>query len=79
MRREPGTAEWRQYLSVSHNRVAMLLEAQGRRSARRLTHARDALAIMERLAAEDPSNVDWQRELGRSHYRVGVMPMRSGD
>ncbi len=35
--------------------------------------AHAALSIAERFAAEDPANVDWQRELGRSHYRVGTI------
>ena len=29
--------------------------------------------ITARLGAEDPSNVDWQRELGISHYRAGTI------
>jgi tetratricopeptide (TPR) repeat protein len=48
----------------------MLLEALGEVDEA-ASHAAQSVAIMGRLAAEDPSNVDWQRELGRSHYRAG--------
>jgi len=55
----------------------MLLEAQGvlPEAAR---HAGEALLITDRLAADDASNLDWQRELGRSHYRVGVIALDRG-
>ena len=50
----------------------MLLEAQGQIPSA-AAHIDQALAIAAELAASDPANVDWQRELGRSHYRMGLV------
>ena len=33
---------------------------------------RDSLAIRERLAAADPSNTEWQRDLAISHYNLAL-------
>jgi tetratricopeptide (TPR) repeat protein len=63
---------------VSLNRVAMLLEARGA-LAEATAHAGRALDVVQQLAAEDASNVDWQRELGRTHYRVGLIADGRGD
>ncbi|HSP92435.1 MAG TPA: hypothetical protein VLN08_16090, partial [Vicinamibacterales bacterium] len=41
-------------------------------------HAEQALAIAAELAAADPENVDWRRELGRSHYRAGPIADAGG-
>jgi hypothetical protein len=37
-----------------------------------------SLATAERLAAADPSNADWQRDLAVSHYRLGKIADRQG-
>ncbi|MDQ1739843.1 MAG: hypothetical protein QOE53_1495, partial [Pseudonocardiales bacterium] len=38
-----------------------------------------ALAISERLAALDPTNTGWQRDLARAHNRVGDLAQTRGD
>ena len=40
---------------------------------------RAGLAIAERLAALDPSNADWQRDLSVSHDKIGDCRMARGD
>jgi len=46
-------------LAGAYKRVGEVLSAQGR-PVEALTAFRDSLAIMERLAAADPSNTQWQ-------------------
>jgi hypothetical protein len=40
---------------------------------------REGLAIQERLSAADPSNLQWQNDLGITHERVGNVLMAEGD
>ena len=40
---------------------------------------RNALEITERLARQDPSNAQWQRDLGVSHSRLGDVQQAQGD
>jgi tetratricopeptide (TPR) repeat protein len=39
---------------------------------------RDGLAIRERLAAADPSNTQWQRDMSASYGRVGDVLVAQG-
>ena len=39
---------------------------------RRSKSYRDSLAIAERLAAGDPGNAEWQRDLVASHYQLAL-------
>ena len=39
---------------------------------------RASLTIRERLAARDPDNTEWQRDLFMSHSRLGVLARRAG-
>src|SRR5664280_468377 len=42
-------------------------------------HYRADLAIAERLAAADPTNAGWQRDLSVSHERLGDLAVAAGD
>ena len=44
-----------------------------------LENYRADMAIAERLAASDPSNAGWQRELSISHNKIGDVLMSQGD
>jgi hypothetical protein len=51
---------------VSDNKVGSVLKAQGD-PAGALKAYRDALAIRENLAASDPGNAEWRRDLSVSY------------
>ncbi|HTW28913.1 MAG TPA: tetratricopeptide repeat protein, partial [Acetobacteraceae bacterium] len=53
------------------------LVAQGK-LAEALTAFRDGLAIRERLAAADPGNAGWQRDLSVSHNKIGEVLVAQG-
>lgn len=38
-----------------------------------------ASTTFERLAAADPGNAGWQRDLGVSHYKLGGLSAQQGD
>ena len=42
-------------------------------------HYQAALAIAERLAAADPTNTEWQRDLSVSHNKLGDLAVAAGD
>ena len=63
---------------MSHTKVGDVLVAQGD-GAGALTAYRESLAIRERLAASDPSNASWQRDLSVSHTKVGDVLVAQGD
>ena len=65
-------------LSVSHSNVGDVLLAQGN-AAGALRKFRASLAIAERLAAQDPTNAEWQRDLSVSHSKVGDVLLAQGD
>lgn len=46
--------------------------------ARRYTY-RSGLAIAERLAASDPGNAGWQRDLSVSQEKIGYLAAKRGD
>ncbi len=52
-------------MTVSHDRIGEVLEAQGNR-AEALKSFRESLAINERLALADPGNADLQRSVAVS-------------
>ena len=54
-----------------------MLVAQGQLDAA-LTAYRASLAIRERLAAADPSNAAWQRDLSVSHDKLGDVLVAQG-
>jgi len=58
--------------------VGHVLVAQGD-AAGALKAYRDSLAIAQRLAAADPTNAAWQRDLSVSHEKVGDVLVAQGD
>jgi tetratricopeptide (TPR) repeat protein len=62
---------------VSHNRIGDIFYAKGNLDDARAQY-RQSLAIRERLAAADPTNAAWQRELVISLVKVGEIEERLG-
>jgi tetratricopeptide (TPR) repeat protein len=65
-------------LSVSHERIGDVLQAQGDGPGA-LAAFRLSLGIRETLAARDPANTQWQRDLSVSHQKIGNMLQVQGD
>ena len=63
-------AEWQRDLSISHNKIGDVKQAQGDGDGA-LDAFRASLAIRERLAVQDPRNAGWQRDLVLSVGRIG--------
>jgi tetratricopeptide (TPR) repeat protein len=74
----PSNADWQRDLSVSHNRIASVLQAQGNLPAA-LDSYRAGLAIIERLVKSDPANTGWQRDLWVSHDAIADVLQARGD
>ena len=72
---DPANTDWQRELSVSHNNVGSILQAQGKLSEalREYAQSRD---IRLRLTKHDPANTDWQRDLSVSHTNVGGVLFR---
>ena len=68
-----GSAIWRS----PTNNIGDVLVAQGKLDEA-LKAYRDGLAIRERLAAADPGNTRWQRDLSVSYNKVGDVLMAQG-
>lgn len=68
----------RRELSVSYDRAADMLVAQGK-FKEGLRAYRDSLAIRQRLAATDPSHTGFQRDLGLSFNKVGDVLRAQGE
>ena len=75
---DPGNAEWRRDLSVSHDKIGDVRQAQGD-LAGALAGYEASLAIAERLAKADPGNAGWRRDLSVSHDRIGDVRQAQGD
>ena len=65
------------FLSVSLNKVGDIKAAQGDLAGALKAYEQD-LAIAERLAAADPSNAGWQRDLYVSHWRLAETAEQRG-
>ena len=65
-------------LSVSHNKIGDVQQAQGDLAAA-LTSYQASLAIREHLAKADPGNAGWQRDLSVSHDKIGDVQWAQGD
>jgi len=63
---------------VSHEKIGDVLVAQGD-GASALDAYRKSLAITKALAAHDPANTQWQRDLSVSHDRIGDVLVAQGD
>ncbi|MGB7991892.1 MAG: tetratricopeptide repeat protein, partial [Candidatus Methylophosphatis roskildensis] len=61
-----------------HNKIGDVLVAQGDGPGA-LAAYRKGLAIRETLAARDPANTEWQRDLSVSHERIGDVRVAQGD
>ena len=55
-----------------------MLQAEGDRSGA-LAAYRKGIAIREALAAKDPGNTEWQRDLSVSHNKIGDVLRDEGD
>ena len=81
-RQEPASlllnAGWQHDLSANHVKMGDALRAQGD-LAGALKSYRQALDIIQRLAAADPSNANWQRDLSVSHIKLGDALSAQGD
>ncbi|MGO9459250.1 MAG: caspase family protein, partial [Rhodomicrobium sp.] len=75
---DPGNAGWQRDLSVSHNKVGVMLAEQGN-LPEALKSFQAGLAIRDRLAKADPSNTVWQYDLGVSNERIGDVQVAQGD
>lgn len=78
---DPANAQWQRDRSIGHERVGHALAAQGDTAAAKeaLAAYRSALAIHERVAATDPGNAEWQRDLAVLHSTVGSALAAMGD
>jgi hypothetical protein len=66
--RENG--DWQRELSIAHNCVGSVLQAQGRWDEA-LREYEATKQIMFGLTQRHPDNADWQRDLAFAHNRVG--------
>ena len=64
--------------AVSHNTRGDLFFNRGNLESA-LTSYQNALAILERLAARDPANTEWQRDLSTYYDNIGNMQRAQGD
>ncbi len=75
---DPKNTEWQRDVSISLDRIADVLLAQGD-AATALGEYRKGLAIRERLAASDPKNTQWQRDVWVSLDRIADVLLAQGD
>jgi hypothetical protein len=76
--RDPSNANWQRELSVSHNCVGGVLEAQGQLSEALQEYLAD-LAISEWLVAHDPSNTQWQEDLNVTRALIDKLQIEIND
>jgi tetratricopeptide (TPR) repeat protein len=74
---EPATAEWRRQRAMAEDLVADA-HAMKWQVEEALSGYRSALAIRQRLAADDPENTRLQRGIGLSNTNIGDMLRRQG-
>ena len=67
---DASNTQWQRDLSVSHDKIGDVLEAQGDGPGAVAAY-RKSLAIAEALAARDASNTEWQRDLSVIHNKIG--------
>jgi tetratricopeptide (TPR) repeat protein len=78
---DPANTQWQRDLSVSHDRIGDMLCTQGDIGTydKALASYRKGLSIREALAARNPANTQWQRDLSVSHNKIGDMLVKQGD
>jgi len=64
-------------LAVGHSRVGDVLEAQGKLAEAQALFG-ESLAISRRLAEQDPSNADWQRDLAVACLKIARLGSELG-
>ena len=75
---EPSVSEWRRQLAIATDLVADAHATEWQVDDA-LGAYREALAIREEAAANDPGNDAWQREIALSNTSIGDMLRRQGD
>ena len=75
---DPGVADLQRDLAVSHNKIGDVRRARGDLAGAETSH-RAALKIAESLAALDPTNATWQRDLAVSCQRMAFLHQDSGN
>jgi predicted negative regulator of RcsB-dependent stress response len=63
---------------VRYERIGDVRGVEGDRKGAREAHQK-ALAIRERLAAQDPGNAGWQRDVSVSYNKIGDVRLNEGD
>jgi tetratricopeptide (TPR) repeat protein len=76
--RQPFTDRLQDSLSIGYGKVGDVQMAEGDLGSA-LKSYRDGLAIMEKLAKQDPSNAGWQHGLAASYEEVGDVLSAQGD
>ncbi|MFO1430386.1 MAG: tetratricopeptide repeat protein [Candidatus Competibacteraceae bacterium] len=72
------TADALRRRGVALNNIADVFQAKGD-LGKALTAYQASLTIAERLAQQDPTNTEWQRDLAISHERIGNVRQAQGD
>ena len=62
---------------MARSRVGDVLQSQGKQEGARAAFD-EVLTISRRLAEQDPSNADWQRELAVTIHKIARMASSSG-
>jgi hypothetical protein len=70
--RDPANTGWQRELSVSHDRIGVVVKAQGNWPGA-LAAYKAGLAIAESLAQRDPSNTTWQVNIAVSCSKLGSL------
>ncbi len=76
--RDPSNTDWQCKLSLIHDKIGILLEAQG--NGRGAFAAYSAgFEIRNALNRRDPNNTKWQRDLAWTHDKIGNVLAAQGD
>ena len=68
---DPTNTAWQRDLSLAHNKVGLVLQAQGDGPGA-LAAFRKAMKVAKRLAAHDPENANWQVFLSATHIALAI-------
>ncbi len=78
LQRDPSHTDWQCKLSLTHDRIGILLEAQGNGRGALAAYS-TALEIRNTLTKRDPNNTEWYQNLSWTHNRIGDVLMAQGD
>ncbi len=76
--RDPNNTDWQRKLSLTHDKIGILLEAQGDGRGALAAYS-DGLEIRNNLSQRDPNNTEWQRDLSWTLDRIGDVLTAQGD